>query len=396
VWITPIVTATPVLSAPETSEVEGLMARMYYEFCVGQNEVGLSTTWDSSNLRLVESGMQPDSSKYWISEIADNVENTREAFVACKPESCQNQIYIKDNRLNKVYEIDWSRKTLGLPIQKMLWINNDILTFVQTSDSTHRQIIMIDVLRQKYLFSAVIYPKSNCPIATPTLTPLPSYPLKQILVNYTVAGFHTPYDLYFADYYWSNFVIYTDGQLIIPYQQKMLSKDEINQFLTQLEKLGFYKLDNEHLYNFGNQEPPKITDGISYCISVTGDRAHELCTYEPYESFLVPEMKNILRFLNDYQPREMSPYYPDRILLWIQVGRNPYATNAPKDAIPWTVSSISLETTTEKVIYLDGEVAKNLYLLYGDKNYFFTQNGKEYTVTIQVVLPHQELTNRYQ
>ena len=92
----------------------------------------------------------------------------------------------------------------------------------------------------------------------------------------------------------------------------------------------------------------------------------------------------------------MSNYYSDRILLWIQAGRSPYSTDLPKDSILWTEQSISLETDTEKIIYVDGELSKDLSRLYGYKNYVFVQNGKEYTVSINQVLPHEELTNKYQ
>jgi len=203
-------------------------------------------------------------------------------------------------------------------------------------------------------------------------------------------------DLYLTNFDWSNFVVYADGQLIIPgnpYQQKALSQEEINQLLANLEILGFYNLDNEHLHNFGNQDPPKITDGMVYCISVAGEKEHDLCSYKPYESFLVPEMKNILQYLNNYQPDGLSIYLPDRILLYVQAGRNPYVTELPKDAILWTESSISLETDTEKMIYVDGDIAKELYRLYGDKIYVFTENGTEYTVSMEAILPHQELRN---
>lgn len=397
-WTTPQVTATPIyLSFSDTGDkLESMIGRMYYELCIGQNEVGSSDDWNSSSLKFIETDIQPDLNKYWVSEIANNLDNSLEAFVACEPNSCSNQIYIKNNKTGEVFEVDWKLKDSWLPIQKVIWINYDTFMFFQSLDSTHGQIVAINFDKKEYRYSATAYPKSNCPIATPTLTHLPSYPLKQILFNYTVTGFHTPYDMYFTDYDWSYFVLYTDGQLIIPNQQKMLSKDEINQFLAQLDTLGFFTMDEDHRYNFGNQEPPKIFDGLFYCVSVNGEKEHNLCVYEPYESFFTPEIKNILQFLNDYRPEGMLPYYPDRILLWVQAGRSPYSTDLPKDSIPWTETSLSLETTTEKVIYADGEIAKNLYLLYGDKQYVFIENGKEYTVSIQTILPHQELTNKYQ
>jgi hypothetical protein len=400
VWVTPQITATPRYALVRTDDdLKQVADDWAHRFCVGQNEVASSRDWDSSNLEFTEVDIQPDPNKYWVSEIADNLDNSLKAFVACTPDLCHNQIYVKDNKTGKVYEVDWKFRTTWRPIQQVQWVNYNTLIFFHDTNPTHGQVVAINFDKKEYIYSAVAYSKSNCPIATPTVTPLPSYPLKQVLVNYTVAGFHTPYDLYFTDYALSYFVIYTDGQIIFPgnpYQQKILSKDEMDQFLTKLESLGFYKIDDPHQYNFGNKEPPRIYDGAFYCVSVTENREHSLCVYEPYETFLIPEVKNILRFLNEYQPKGMSAYSPDRILLWVQAGRNPYTTDLSKNAIPWGESSLSLETSDQKVIYADGETAKELYILYGDKSYVFTQNGREYTVDIQIVLPHQKITNLYQ
>ena len=72
------------------------------------------------------------------------------------------------------------------------------------------------------------------PTITPTITLTPPYSTKQVLLDYTVGGFHTLFEMNYADLgvdRWSELVLYADGQLIIPgnpYQQKILSKDEIN------------------------------------------------------------------------------------------------------------------------------------------------------------------------
>lgn len=160
----------------------------------------------------------------------------------------------------------------------------------------------------------------NTVIPSPTQTPTaiatstPSYPLKQVLLDYTTGGYHTPYELYYyADYGmegWSTLVLYTDGQLIIPgktFQQKILSKEEIDLF-TRLE-LGFFSVTQDKLYNFGNQEPPRIYDGTTYCVVTTGERTQNLCAYEPHKSFLAPEMKNVLQFLNNYQSKRNNAVF---------------------------------------------------------------------------------------
>jgi hypothetical protein len=237
---------------------------------------------------------------------------------------------------------------------------------------------------------------TRTPIVTETSAP--SYPLKQVFLDYTIGGFHTPFDLYYADYgdAWSELVLYTDGQLIIPgktFQQKLLSKEEIDQLFSQLDSFGFFSLTRDNLYNFGNQEPPRVFDGIVYCVIATGERKQNLCTYEPHESFLVPEMKKVLQFLSNYQPKEMTPYYPDRILLWVQIGRNPYAENLPEKAVLWNENFPNLETPDEKIVYAEGNIAKEIFALFNNEvsTIVISQNDLEYTVSIDIVMPHEQL-----
>lgn len=246
---------------------------------------------------------------------------------------------------------------------------------------------------------------SNTVIPSPkqTLTAIatstPSYPLKQFLLDYTTGGYHTPYELYYADYGmegWSTLVLYTDGQLIIPgktFQQKILSNEEINQLFSQLETLGFFSLTQDKLYDFGNQEPPRIYDGTTYCVVTAGERNQNLCAYEPHESFLASEMKNVLHFLNDYQLKEMKPYFPDRILLWVRNGRSPYVENLPEKAVLWNENFPTLETPDEKILYAEGDNAKEIFALFDNEvsTIVISQNNVEYTVSIDIVLPHEQL-----
>lgn len=245
----------------------------------------------------------------------------------------------------------------------------------------------------------------NTVIPSPTQTPTaiatstPSYPLKQVLLDYTTGGYHTPYELYYADYGmegWSTLVLYTDGQLIIPgktFQQKILSKEEIDLLFSQLETLGFFSVTQDKLYNFGNQEPPRIYDGTTYCVVTTGERTQNLCAYEPHESFLAPEMKNVLQFLNNYQIKGMTPYFPDRILLWVRNGRSPYVENLPENAVLWNENFPTLETPDEKILYAEGDDAKVIFALFDNKvsTIVISQNNVEYTVSIDIVLPHEQL-----
>jgi hypothetical protein len=185
-----------------------------------------------------------------------------------------------------------------------------------------------------------------------------------------------------------------------PYLQKILTEDEINQFLSQLENLGFYSLETnrqhdqtDQIYNFGDQYS-RVFDGLNYCVLVNGDTVRNLCAYNPYREFLVPEMVNILNYLDNYQPNGMTQYFPERILLGVQAGRSPDVSGLPEVAVPWPESLPSLETPDWKTMYFEGDAAREVFDLLDATWPFsvFTQNELEYTVLCEIVLPHEEIT----
>jgi len=252
---------------------------------------------------------------------------------------------------------------------------------------------------------------TELPSNTPTLapTPFPTYPTKQVLLEYVVTGDHSLFDIYYVDGLSteSNLILYSDGQLIISgkkYEQKILSDHEITQLLSKLESLGFYTLQSnqkydptDKLYNFGSDQYESSFDGLYDCVVLNGARPRTLCVYESLKQYLVPGMKNILHFLDNYRPAGLSPYYPDRMFLWIQEGRDPNNDNLPKEAIPWPASLPAPDTSNYGMTFVDGIAAKTIYSLFANVNseQVFTYNGIEYTVLIQIVLPHEEITNVY-
>jgi hypothetical protein len=201
--------------------------------------------------------------------------------------------------------------------------------------------------------------------------------------------------------------ILTLGQMIIhdkAYKEKVLSPSDIEQFFSKLEALGFYTLESnqkhdptDKLYNYGNNYE-KWYDGLHYCISVNTDKPRNLCVYEPGLQYVIPKMKNILQYLDEYEPTGMTPYYPDRILLWAEVSRTPYDDSLPEVTVPWSDHLPSLEASKGKTVYIDGKTAQEIYMLFDSTNTgkVFTQNCIEYTVHIEVILPHEEITNAYQ
>ena len=251
------------------------------------------------------------------------------------------------------------------------------------------------------------------PPPTPTFTPFPPYQNKQVVFDYYIVGNHADYAPFF-EYYCcaiTKLILYDDGQMIIgseteTYKQKVLSSNAIKQFLSKLETLGFYSLESnqqydqtDKLYNFGNNYQ-EVNDGLKYCILMKAER---FCVQEDYMQYLISEMKNILKYLDEYKPAGTNPYYPDRILLTIQTDIDPSLDNPPP--IPWDEHFPSLETSNPSLgysttsIYVDGDMAKKIYLFLEHihtRTKVVSQNGKEYIIYIRVILPHEKVKNPYQ
>jgi hypothetical protein len=382
--------------------------------CIDKNKAASPTGLGTQPLSFVEANIHPAMTGVKLSASADNVGYTRRAFVACKVDTCSNQLFVREKSSGRVYAIEWGTDVSSHPIYWLTWLDSDILIFFQLLDQTYGQIIAINYETRELLYSAFAYPKDNCPITpvvlptrTPRVTPFPPYPLKQVLFNYATIGWHSSFDLYFTDYFWPQLVIYTDGQIIIPgrqTQQKMLSKDEIDYFFARLESLGFYSVETnqEHdptdkLYNFGNDPFYEVDDGLSYCIFSKGDKLRDLCVREPYQEYLIPQMRSILEFLDYYRPGGMSLYYPDRLLVHIEVGRSIYLDDPAQEATLWPEHLSSLKTMGDNILYFQGNNAKDVFELFGRSGGMkvFVENGVEYTLYFDIVLPHQEVTNKY-
>ena len=179
--------------------------------------------------------------------------------------------------------------------------------------------------------------------------------------------------------------------------------------MSKLEQLGFYTIESnqEHdpsdkLYNFGNNFQPS-SDGLWDCILVAAEKSRELCVREMEIQYLIPEMKKILQYIDEYKPAELTPYVPDRILLTVQTADT--STDYPP-AIPWDDSFPSLESlprlpflyAPNPTVFFDGDVAKDIFLLFKgtDGRILVSQNGKEYIIDIRVLLPHESVKNPFQ
>ncbi len=258
-------------------------------------------------------------------------------------------------------------------------------------------------------------------LPSPTLTPLPPYPNEKVIFEYYTLGNQS----YFGPFFEQGFrelpklVIYEDGLAIVKrdsYMQKVLSADQVKRLFSKLEELGFYSLESnqkhdptDKLYNFANNYQG-FADGLRECVYLKADQERTLCAHESQKQYLVPGMQGILRYLDAYDPGGLTPYYPDRILLWVQRQKDPYSDALPGTPIPWSDGLPNLdrlppgefssygEVPPQQISYFDGPTAKAIYLLldgspYADK--VVTQDGQEYIVSTTVVLPHEQLTNAF-
>jgi hypothetical protein len=242
---------------------------------------------------------------------------------------------------------------------------------------------------------------------TPTFTPLPfAYETKKVLLDYYFVGSHTLFDIAVEPVF-SRLVVYSDGQVIISGETKKLSSAETDQLFAQLKSLGFYNIETdeqgEATRNLYTPDNPfeKITDATSYCVTATMQgKIRNICAYEPYMQYLISAMRNTLKFLDDYHPKGMKPYSPDRILLYVESPETSQILD--KDAllrkrlIPWPIDLPPLKRNLDyKVTYIQGPMAAKIasYLdsfPFSDRP-LFQQNGINYFVDIDILLPHEEV-----
>lgn len=171
--ITPVTTATPIIAKVSTDkELSFIIQNQIYPYpCFGYNfaKAPLTDVNHASKLNFVEVNAQPDSREYLVEEIADNANRSRKAWVACNnADHCEDKIYIEDNKSKKVYEITWEDQMFWRPIQQITWINNDILTLLQSTNPDHALVMAINFDKREVLYEGIIFPDYACTAPTPT------------------------------------------------------------------------------------------------------------------------------------------------------------------------------------------------------------------------------------
>jgi hypothetical protein len=107
--------------------------------------------------------------------------------------------------------------------------------------------------------------------------------------------------------------------------------------------MGFYSLETNQqhdptdlLYDFKGQYE-KTYDGLYLCVAdIVKDR--KICARDHLREFLISPMKDILQFLDNYEPKNMSVYKVDRLLLDIEARPPTWYSIENRDVIPWPVN----------------------------------------------------------
>jgi len=155
-WVTPQITATPIsVTLNENIKIDDVIKQLHPGICTSFN-LAIETPQPVDvpppyTLKFIEVNEQPNPNLYYYEEIADNIDKSRQAFIACKPESCQDKVYVKENKTGKVYEIDFGAMTWR-PIQWLTWINNDTLVFAQSSNPHYGLIVAVNLDKKEYQY----------------------------------------------------------------------------------------------------------------------------------------------------------------------------------------------------------------------------------------------------
>ncbi len=243
---------------------------------------------------------------------------------------------------------------------------------------------------------------------TPSTTPYPTFPpysTKQVIFSYSVYGNQSSTDFLLGYAPQSIIVLYSDGELIISgkpyrqkqYQQKQLSSEEINQLFSQLEVMGFYSLETNQqhdttdlLYDFKGQYG-ETNDGLRICI-LDSAKDRKICVRDHLREFLIPQMKNILQFLDNYEPQNMALYQSNRLLLEVKIRQD--EINDHPEIISWPIDFPLTKTNKSEILYIEGEMASQIFSLFGfqEDGRVVNSNGVEYYVIVRLVLPHETLS----
>ena len=129
---TPEITATPMnLPLTERDEIPSLIVKMYPNFCMKDNLAILTPPPKNKptppKLKFTEIDPPPNQESHYIRAIADNIDQSLQAYIACVPGQCADNIYVKNNKTGKTYEVYFGAASTPnlFPLKNLLWLNKD-------------------------------------------------------------------------------------------------------------------------------------------------------------------------------------------------------------------------------------------------------------------------------
>jgi len=170
-WLIPAVTATPLnLALSEKGEIDSLIEQLHPGICTGNNLAILTPppidVPAPSKLEITEVSTSPNQQTHYVSAIADNIDGSLQAFIACEPEKCEDYVYVKNIKTGTVYSVDFGTLTYR-PLMWLIWVNKDTFIVAQSSNPHYGKIVAINFNAQEYVYYGMA---GDC-WYTPTPTP---------------------------------------------------------------------------------------------------------------------------------------------------------------------------------------------------------------------------------
>ena len=289
-------------------------------------------------------------------------------------------------------------------------------TPLQTSASAVAASGTIDIVNPT---STSLPPRHPARTATTTPTPVEieppaptSIPTKQILLMYGSTGGDGGH--WYDDYLGRDVpttVLYTDGQFLRFqrkvendnwYLQSILTPSQMCWLLSRISQRGFFDVkqdgfngpENDPIYAF--DDTVQFSDGASgFYFLVNGKWHNRVKVYKPYEPYLVAPLKETFRFIRNYGPGHMEPYYPTYLVLWIGQGYREMPEGITSQEWPIQLPSLDslLNKEREREMLVEGDFAHSLITLFGNRpqSLLFKNGQYQYSVFIRPLLPHETL-----
>jgi hypothetical protein len=258
-------------------------------------------------------------------------------------------------------------------------------------------------------------PPTDTPFPTleQSATPIPFDPsVKQILIEYGIFGGDGGSD---TDIYYGrampNFVLYTDGQLILKTPndllQKALSSNEVCTLLSNIKATGFFEVaegdtsdwmeTHKPIYQSVSATPDVGEGGIYEDILVNGESHRQVEIYYALKDYLIEPVQRVYDLITNYRPDGLVPYRPKQVALWIEPifpsGRTSDTPTPTPQTWPTTLPALtSLVAPSDRgPAQLNGanalQVQKLFKQLPGDG--VFIDQGRPYLVIARPLLPNE-------